>query len=1217
MNPLTTATLILKRLADDWRLLGSVFLGITVAAALVAGAPVYIHSLQRLGVHTAIDRSSEGVLNIFAFGPYIPLDRASLDDAERKLDEGIERDLSDIYRGRRGYLKTPNYLVGLPTRPIEASPGPGQIVGRGYFQYIENLDAHVTFRSGRMATDLVEYGPRGPVVEVVMGAPLAGLFGLGVNDGIVLTPSYGEPTRVTAKLVGIVEAIDPSEEYWQRNANIFLAPAPLSDTADLGVEIDPMEPPLALFVTLDAMIRGVGEAYPGTLVNSTWYMFVDRESLKEWSIDETHSRIGSFKETLSSDLPGATTLTGIERLLDDFETRSFFSTVPLLLLLAIMVITVLYYLAMMVSYLVQSREGEVALLRGRGVSTLHLLRLYSVEGLVLTVVGVAVAPFLAMGSVALAGKLPYFHEITAGAMLPVELQWLPFLVAAATGMLALAIFVVPRVVGARTGLVIHKLRSSRPPSEPLFHRYYIDVALMVVGGIIFWELQAKGQLVSGGLFEDVQVNEALLLAPVLYLTVVALLFLRFFPLFVRFIGGESPSLLHLLSGATFVSLAMILIVGGLREDGGGAGWVGSVVVLAGAGGVYWLTSRARRARALLLGLGAQSALIAWFAVMEPPVVGENALVPTISLFCLVPAQGLFLLFRASSQFAPVWVSMGLWHMARNPLQYSWLVLLLVMVTGLGLLATTVGGTLDRSHEERIHYDVAADVRVSNMLPFGSLSKEALRDRFLEVPGVTAASLTLRTGAKLGATGSGTGFSVLALEPEEFRYLSWWRDDFASQSIEGVMRALHPGSRAEPLAIPVGAISLGVWVKPDERYANVSLWMVVEDSRDIVDSLTVGPLGDPEWSLMRVDIPVVLEPPLKLLAVQFWEPGFGPVGTPGAVVFDDLHALGPDGKVHILDDFEDRLEWVAMPTSAVSTDNVRPTDDAFRDQGAARLSFGKETNRGLRGISHIAASIPVPVVVSNTFANKTGYRVGDIAIVEVLDRLVPVAVRGRVDLFPTMDPGGIGFIVADLETLLRHLNMVSPLVGIVPNEALIDEAPGAGGVVRDSLLNLPAGVSLRDRDSALESVRLDPLVTAGWRAMVVLAIAIILFTAASGYFTYMLAFANRSRGEMGFLRSLGLSRRQLSALLVLEHAVIVVMGLALGTWSGLEMSRRMVSSVAVTDQGEAVLPPFSLITDWAFMVPIYVALLAIFAVALYALNRSMRSIDLQALSRLEG
>ena len=130
-------------------------------------------------------------------------------------------------------------------------------------------------------------------------------------------------------------------------------------------------------------------------------------------------------------------------------------------------------------------------------------------------------------------------------------------------------------------------------------------------------------------------------------------------------------------------------------------------------------------------------------------------------------------------------------------------------------------------------------------------------------------------------------------------------------------------------------------------------------------------------------------------------------------------------------------------------------------------------------------------------------------------------------------------------------------------------------------------------------------------------AIILFTAASGCATYMLAFSGRGRTEAGFMRSLGMSRRQLSGLLSLEHVVVVVMGLSLGTWSGIEMSRRMVASVAVTDQGDAVLPPFSLITDWALMGPIYVVLLVVFGVALYALDRSMRGVDIQTIARLEG
>ena len=156
----------------------------------------------------------------------------------------------------------------------------------------------------------------------------------------------------------------------------------------------------------------------------------------------------------------------------------------------------------------------------------------------------------------------------------------------------------------------------------------------------------------------------------------------------------------------------------------------------------------------------------------------------------------------------------------------------------------------------------------------------------------------------------------------------------------------------------------------------------------------------------------------------------------------------------------------------------------------------------------------------------------------------------------------------------------------------------------------------DREAQLEQVRLDPLITAGWQAMVLLAMAIILFTAGLGYVTYLLAFSNRSRNEMGFLQSVGMSSRQLAGLLILEHSIIIAVGIGLGSGAGWLMSDLMVSSVAVTENGREVIPPFILETDFRFLVPIYAALIAIFALAVYRLTQSMRHLDFHAISRLE-
>ena len=1217
MHPLSTPNLIARRLADNWKLLLSIFFGIAVAATLVAGAPIYIKTLERQGINTAIDRESNDILNMVAFAPHLPVTRTGLEGTDDILDEAIESNVSGVYRGRERYVKTPTYLVGIPRRPL--SNQRGVLLARGYFQALTNLEGHITFADGHMAGDEVVSGPEGPEVEALLGNALANGFGLSVGDVLTLTPSLGEPLRISAKIVGTFDATDPTAEYWQGNAKLFIEPRALQEPPDPGIAIDPDAPPLALFITQEAMINAVGTAYPGSLAHSTWFILVDKERLKGWSASESRQRLDNLENKIANAMPGSTLLTGIRSLMDDFDRRSFLSSVPLLLLLTVMVVTVAYYLSMMVSYLVQSRESDVALLKSRGVSTLRLLRLYALEGLVLTVVAVIIAPFLAMGAIAIAGKLPYFKDITGGAILPVEFHWMPFLAAAGAGVLALAIFVLPALLAARTGLVIHRLRSSRPPSVPLFQRYYLDVAMLAVGGLIFWELRERGQFVSGGLFQNVQVNEALLLAPVLFLTVVALLFMRFFPLFVRFISGDSPALLHLLTVATVVTLGPAIAAREIRDDGG-LSWVAPTLMVVAFALLYQGTERASRRRSRLLGLALQATIVGLFVIMEPPETDDISFVPTMSLIAILPARGMFELLRTFSHVAPVWVSMGLWHMARNPLQYSWLVLLLVMVTGLGLLATTVGGTLDQSHRERVLYDVAADIRVRGAPGHFAQGRLALKETYLTIPGVTSVSLGLRGGVDLGTSRLVGQYDVLALESQDFPYISWYRDDFSSLSLRGVMRALQGPGQTDRMEIPKGATTLGVWAKPEEVYSNISLWVVIQDARGITETVSLGRLEDTEWRLMSGHIPIRLEHPLEVVSVQIYEPGFGPTGTPGSVRLDNLHVVdGTDGEEHLLDDFEGDRDWVPLTTSRLSSDRLASTtEDTYDGRRSGLFSFGKETDRGIRGFYRSLNGGVLPVVASSSFTNDTGTNIGDVVILKILGHTTPVLIRDTVDYFPTLNPRRSGFLLADLASLLRHLNILSPLTQITPNELFIAQAPGAGESVLEVVNNLSRHpYTVYDKRSMLESVRLDPLVTAGWKAMVLLSLAVIVITAGFGYVTYLLAFGDRSRGEMSFLQTLGLTRRQMAGLLTMEHLIIVTIGIGLGTWAGLQMSRIMVSSVAVTDTGQRVVPPFILTTDWGFMIPIYVVLAAIFLGGLYRLVRAMLRLDLRSISRVEG
>ena len=1219
---MTIISFISRRLSDDWKLLAAIFLGITIAATLLAGAPVYISTLERQGIDTAIDRANQTYLNIYAASPYITLDGDSLNATDQAFDRAISENIADIYRGRVRYLKSPTYLVGTPQSPltpISQVPEDGTRVSRGYFHHIERIDEHVTFLQGRMASDQVVWEGGSPRMEAIVGQPAKDSFDLEIGHRVIFAPSLSDPMRVVVEIVGVVEPTDPTEEYWQQNPNIFLDPAPLEELPDAEVEVDPDEPPLPVFVTQPALIDGIGRAYPGTLVNSSWFVFVDREGLKTWDKGEVRARLNEMEAEVTVAMPGSVVLTGIRGMLDTFDKRSFFTSVPLLLLLVVTAITVLYYILMMVSYLVSSREADVALLRSRGVSSWQLARIYALEGIGITFVASFVAPFLAMGAIALAGKLGYFRDITLGEYLPVSLEVMPFLVSGGVGLLCLAIYVIPGVVGARTGLIVHKLRSSRPPAVPFFQRYFIDVGLMVIGGLVFWELFARGQIISGGLFGERGVNEALLFAPVLLLTVVALLFMRFFPLIVRYLSGDSPALLHMAAAATLAGLTLLIAVQHVRA-GDEIGWLSAAAHLALVGLAYYGTWKTRRRTLFVLGLVAQAVLIALFIYTDAPGPNAAAYIATVMLGALVPLQVVFVALNRLSRIYPVWLSMAIWRMGRNPLQYSWLVLLIVMVTGLGVLATTVGGTLDRSYEERILYEVASDLRVTGMPTHFAEGTEDIKRRYLTMSGVSSVSLALRGEGSVGATYSGNSFGVLAVESDEFPYVTWYRDDFSERPLPQVMSLLRSGANQPSIDLPEGAENLYVWTRTLDDYPNMFLWMVLQDRRGVTDTITFGPVSGMEWTLRGARVPPHLRPPLSLVSVQIYEPAFGPAGTSGTLLLDDIQAsVRNSDERHMLDDFEGTNRWTPLSTSMISTDSIGFTRQEVKNGAlSGAFVFGKDTDRGIRGFYRSPTGGPVPVVASASFLRRTGTTVGNAIIVNVFGRLIPVRIMDTVDYFPTMDPAGNGFLIADLDSFLRHLNILTPIGSIRPNELILKEAPGAGEEAYLYGLALARSPHMvHDRTRLLETVRLDPLITAGWRAMALVTFAVIVFVSALGYITYLISFAGQSKAETGFLQALGLRRNQMTRLLSSEHLVVVAMGLGLGTVAGFAMSNIMVSALAVTEDGLPVVPPFILTTNWEFMGPIYVALVVTFVGALLWLARSVSRVNIHELSRLEG
>ena len=1223
--------LAVRRLRAEWRLMSSVFVGIVVATVLMSAAPAYLDALERQSVNSAVrnlvERSGGTFFDIVVDFDFVPLESDEIEGARAAQAGVVTESVGPIYTGTRRYLRTAYYSVTPPARasaalaalggPPEEGEEPPLPFEVGFAHYLEGFEDKVTFIEGRPAGDAVLRGARGPLVEAVVSARTANVFGgLKPGDVLVFAPSVDSPAKVSARITGLVEANYHADPYWRGDVESYLFPRmPTED----GV-VTPSSPPLlGMFVGPNAMTEAIGGAFPGATVDATWFNGVEPEILRTWSKGEMRSRLDALNDGMSVALPTSNVYSGIGVMLARFERQSFLTSVPLLLLMAVLGIAVLYFLFMIVSYLIPNRESDVALFRSRGTSTWRLLRLYMAEGVILTVIGAAIAPLVALPLVWLAGLLPYFRHITDGGPLPVHVGWLPFGAAGVAGAMCLAIFVVPGVLGARAGLIVHRLRASRPPQVPILQRYYIDAMFLVVGGVLFWELQARGELVSGSLFGQPDVNEALLIAPALFLITVGMLFFRVFPMFIRYISGESLALVNMAAWVTVIALSAAIGVTDFRA-GDQTGWIAPVAALGGFIAAYWVTGRGTRWLHRAFWTAVQAAFVVWHFYMRPPDPDAPALAfaGSIALATLVPAQVLFYGLSVWVRRAPVWAAMTLWHISRNPMQYSWLVLLLALAGGIGILATTVGATLDRSYEERVRYNVGTDIRIYELPSHAGRRDGRLQETYGGVVGVESVSPALRGGGHVGTGTGGPTFSYLAVDTLSFD--PWHRGDFSERELPEILKELRVEDPVRATAIPEGAERIQIWANPASYYPLIFLWIVVEDTNGKTDTISLGEMDTQGWNLKGAELPDDLVHPLKIVAIQLNEPGFGSTGTAGNIVFDDLHAvIAGTGERALIDGFEGTPEWVPIATSAVERDEVSGIEDVvYSGSRALRFTFGKESNNGLRGFYKSGGNGYIPAAVSRSFSEATGAWPGMGIIVSLPGGLVPVEVVEVMEYFPTVTPQGLGFMAFDLDTLLEYLDPLNSTGQIPVNELFLSVKEGDGIATLaevEDLLNWQG--SAMGVEAALAAQDADPLISAGWRTMVLAAMAVILFIASLGYIVYLLAFTERSVSEMASLRSLGFNRAQTIGLIGLEHLLIAFIGLGLGTWAGYQMSRMMVGAVAVTDSGGYVLPPYILTTDWLLMGPLYAAMLAVFGASLLTLGRRALSLDLRRLSRMEG
>ena len=599
-----------------------------------------------------------------------------------------------------------------------------------------------------------------------------------------------------------------------------------------------------------------------------------------------------------------------------------------------------------------------------------------------------------------------------------------------------------------------------------------------------------------------------------------------------------------------------------------------------------------------------------------------------------------LLSRLLSDWLPAGMVMGVWQMARNPAHYARLSLLLILTAGLGIFAASFSATLDRSFVERVLFFTGSDVRLNGNVPVSSYrrglsesdqfeSNGILRERYEQMPGVDSVSLVRRSsGHDLTKLFGGT-YDMVAVEPESFLNVAWFREDFSERPMSELMSQLIPDGGPEGVPIPVGSKHLSVRIKPDRVHPSILMTARVLDTRGRYYTYRLGVLNFANWEALSIDLSAVggrgqpssaPTEPLTLASLSIQERRGDRQLQPGSVLIDEISAATEAGTTTVIEKFDSVEDWSLLRTSETAiADVLRSADVGFEEEsGSALFSWAEGAAVSARGIFH-GRQTSLPVLASKAFNKNTGHMVGDEFDVSVSGHRIPVRIIDELEFFPTMNLREKSFLVSDMDSLVKYASMGTLNSEVLPNELWISsDSTGEDRQRLIELLNLSGAFlidSYQDRDVLLAESKVDPLVKAGWRSLLFIAFSSVLVLSCLGFLVHAyISFRNRQL-QFALLRTVGFSMRQLVTMVWLEQMLVILAGLALGTWMGSRLGAVIMPFLGHDDFGSQVMPPFAMQINWNVLILTYVIMFLVFAVIILGMIWLVNRISLQRVLRL--
>ncbi len=500
-------TFTLRRLLRHWAINLLVFTGLVLTGALVAGLPTYAEVLAANSFDYSLANTPIFNRNVLLTAPPdIQTFNAALKGV---LDETLGfmvtdrlevRETSDIavmapedYDGDRSRLT--QFILSVWS--FSTLTQDTRLIEGDYPDYIPPSD------SPSAALDPIP-------VEAAITSAVAEASGLKIGDGLRTLSEFG---GTEYRIVGIVEPLNAQDERWWGD------PRPIEQQIIPGLNEDVVITPLLLNpLTMSTF-------FPEA--DRSWRMVVDQAFITPQNARAIQTALVNAQTGFEQ--YGVEISSGLPLLVETYLSQLAVARIALYLLSAQALMFVFYTLGMVTSFMIDRSQSELATLVSRGTGRGQIMLLFSLEGFLLALPAAAL-----LGPLLTEALLTQWVQMTGAGIdphLPSEARLLA-LVAALIGWVS---FSLPAFAAAGHSLMEWQQTRARPARQAAWQRGNLDLFLLILSGLAYWQLAQSGSFVMRRLGGTALADPLLLLGPSLLLIAIALLFLRFFPVLLQVI----------------------------------------------------------------------------------------------------------------------------------------------------------------------------------------------------------------------------------------------------------------------------------------------------------------------------------------------------------------------------------------------------------------------------------------------------------------------------------------------------------------------------------------------------------------------------------------------------------------------------------------------------------------------------------------------------------